>query len=90
MSLVGDVRPISKSSPSRCWKIRYNSRSDTVTIMPGLRWAPIAAGHRHVQHSGTPQATAPLRTTMGSMLFCRKPVSCCNGSSGSASPVRDG
>jgi hypothetical protein len=31
------VRPISRTSPSTCWKIRYSSRSDTAAIMPG-RW----------------------------------------------------
>jgi hypothetical protein len=51
---VEDVRPISRTSPSTFWKIRYSSRSDTVTIMPGMRCPPITAGQRHVPHSGTP------------------------------------
>ena len=33
--LVEDVRLSSKSSPSRCWKIRYSRCSDTAEIMPG-------------------------------------------------------
>jgi len=37
MSLVEDVRPINRSSPSMCWKIRYNSRNDTAQIVPGRR-----------------------------------------------------
>jgi hypothetical protein len=54
-SLVEDVRPISRTSPSMCWKIRYSSRSDTAEIMPGY-WRPsITAGQRPGQHSGTPQ-----------------------------------
>jgi hypothetical protein len=32
-----DLRPRSRSSPSRCWQIRYSRRSDTAKIMPG-RW----------------------------------------------------
>ena len=54
--LGADVRPSSRSSPSMCWKIRYNSRNDTAEIMPGRCRSSIAAGQRHVQHSGTPQA----------------------------------
>jgi hypothetical protein len=55
MSLVEDARPISKSSPSVCWKIRYSSRGDTAEIMPGNWRSSITAGQRHVQRSGTPQ-----------------------------------
>jgi hypothetical protein len=36
-SLVADVRPSSTSRPSTCWKIKYNSRSDTAEILPS-RW----------------------------------------------------
>jgi len=54
MSLVLDVRAISRSSPSMCWKIRCNSRNDTAKIMPGRRGSSITAGQRHVHHSGTP------------------------------------
>jgi hypothetical protein len=56
MSFVLDVRPISRSSPSRCWKIKYKSRNDTAEIMPGRCRSSITAGRRHVQRSGTPQA----------------------------------
>jgi hypothetical protein len=52
MSLVLDVRAISRSSPSMCWKIRYKSRNDTAKIMPGRRGSSITAGQRHVHHSG--------------------------------------
>ena len=29
MSLVEDVRPISRTKPSTCWKTKYSERSDT-------------------------------------------------------------
>jgi hypothetical protein len=34
--LVEDVRPISGTSPSTWWKMKYSNRSDTATIMAGL------------------------------------------------------
>ena len=52
--MVEDVRPISRSSPSTCWKIRYNSRNDTAEIMPGHWRSSITAGQRHVQHFWNP------------------------------------
>jgi hypothetical protein len=58
MSLVLEARPISRSSPSRCWKIRYDSRIDTAEIMPSRCRSSITAGQRQVQHSGTPQGSA--------------------------------
>jgi hypothetical protein len=57
-----DVRPSSMSSPSTCWKIRYNSRSDT------RRSCPAAGDHRSllvsgsVQHYGTPQVLDVIAT----------------------------
>jgi hypothetical protein len=60
MCLVEDVRPNSKSSPSRCWKIRYSRRNDTAEIMPGRWRSSINAGQRQVQGSGTPQVKVPL------------------------------
>ena len=44
MSLVEDVRPSSRTSPSTCWKIKYSSRSDTAEIMPGRPRPSITAG----------------------------------------------
>jgi hypothetical protein len=46
MSLAEDVRPISRTSPSMCWKIRNSSRRVTVTIMPGHWKTPIIAGRQ--------------------------------------------
>ena len=34
--MAEDVRPISRISPSTCWKIRYDSRSDTLAIVPAV------------------------------------------------------
>ena len=59
MYFVEDARLISKSRPSVCWKIRYNSRSDTAEIMPRNWRSSITAGQRHVQRSGTPQGGCP-------------------------------
>ena len=59
MYFVEDARLISKNSPSVCWKIRYNSRSDTAEIMPRNWRSSITAGQRHVQRSGTPQGGCP-------------------------------
>jgi hypothetical protein len=60
-SLVADVRPSSRSSPSTCWKIRCNILNDTAEIMHGRCRSPITAGQRHVQHCGTPQGQFPCR-----------------------------
>ena len=65
MSLVLDVRAISRSSPSMCWKIRCNSRNDTAKIMPGRRGSSITAGQRHVHHSGTPYRCRAARRGRG-------------------------
>jgi hypothetical protein len=54
--LVEDVRPISRISPSTCWKSRYNTRSDTSAIMPGCLTSLITAGQGPCPTSGTPQA----------------------------------
>ena len=55
MPLVVDVRPISRTKPSIWRKIRYRSRRDTAAIIPERLRAPITAGQRQVQGSGTPQ-----------------------------------
>jgi hypothetical protein len=56
--LVEDVRPVSMSSPSTCWKTRYSSRSDMAAIMPN-RWRPsITAGQQRAPRSGTPHDPA--------------------------------
>ena len=49
-SLVEDVRPSSRTSPSTCWKIRYNSRSDTAAIIPTSEnpRSPLVSGVCHV------------------------------------------
>ena len=60
--MVLEAPPMSRSSPSRCWKIRYNSRIDTAEIMPNRCRSSITAGQRQVQHSGTPQAVASTAT----------------------------
>jgi len=46
-SLVDVVRPSSKTSLRTCWKIRYNSRSDTAAIMPDRR-SPLVSSVCHV------------------------------------------
>jgi hypothetical protein len=51
------VRLSGRSSPSTCWKIKYKRRNDTAEIMPGRCDSSITAGQRHVQYSGTLQAT---------------------------------
>ena len=47
MSLVLGVRPSSRTSPSMCWKIRYNIRNDTAEIMPDRR-SPLVSSVCHV------------------------------------------
>ena len=42
--VAGDVRPISNSSPSTCWTMRYSNRSVTTTIMPDHHRPSITAG----------------------------------------------
>jgi hypothetical protein len=54
-SLVVDVRPRSKSSPSRCRKIRYSRRSDTAEIMP------VAGDHQSLLVSGRCNVLEPHR-----------------------------
>jgi len=49
------ARPVSRASPSTCWKIRYNSRSVTAAIMPDRWRAPINAGQQRVPCFRTPQ-----------------------------------
>ena len=64
-SLVEDLRPSSRTSPSTCWKIRYSSRSDTAAIMPVRRRRPITAGQGRAPSSGTPHADrCPLRVVV--------------------------
>jgi hypothetical protein len=58
-SLMADVRPSSTSSPSTCWNIKYNSRSNMAEIMPSRGRSSIVAGQRQVQNCGTPQGQCP-------------------------------
>jgi transposase InsO family protein len=51
--LDGGRRPSSRTNPSTWWKIKYNSRSDTATIMPEHRRPAITAAQRLVRRSGT-------------------------------------
>ena len=51
-SSVEDVRPISRTSPSTCQKIRYSDRSDTAAIMPNRRLPLVSAP---APSSGIPQ-----------------------------------
>jgi hypothetical protein len=55
MFLVEDGRPSSKTSLSTCRKNRYNSRSDTTTIMPDRRRPPVIAAQQRARSSGTLQ-----------------------------------
>jgi hypothetical protein len=71
-SLMADVRPSSTSSPSTCWKIKYNSRSDTAEIMPSRWRSSIVAGQRQVQHCGTPQAATPQNCE--TRVLTRRPI----------------
>ena len=50
MSLVEDGRDIRRTSPSACWKSRYNSRSDTAADHAR---PPKAADHRRSAASAT-------------------------------------
>src|SRR3954463_2384972 len=59
---VEDVRPICRTSPSTCRKIRYSSRSDTPAIMPNS-WAN--ADHRK------PAGYATFWNPAGDVIICR-------------------
>ena len=64
MSLTEDVRPMSRSSPSRWWKIGYSRRSDTA----GSSWG--AGGHQSLLFSGVCSFLEPhrvRRVSSGSM-----------------------
>ena len=65
---MADVRPSGTSSSSTCWKIEYNSRSDTAEIMPSRWRSSIVAGQRQVQHYGTRQAYIARRTAEGKTI----------------------
>jgi hypothetical protein len=52
---MADVRPISRTSPSTCQKIKYSNRGDTSEIMPSRWRSSIVAGQPQVQRYGTPQ-----------------------------------
>ena len=67
-SLVDVVRPSSKTSLRTCWKIRYNSRSDTAAIMPD-RWSPLVSSVCHVlEPHSHPRITLHFTPTSGSWL----------------------
>ncbi len=90
MSLVEDVRPINRRSPSRWWKIRYRRRSDTAEIMQGT------GGHQSLLVSGMCSILEPHRVSAAGKAAgprpCAEfraptmPLESCPGDRGSAGP----
>jgi hypothetical protein len=68
---VDVVRLSSKTSLRTCWKIRYDSRSDTAAIMPDRR-SPLLSSVCHVlePHRSTPSNIAACGRLTGQRPTC--------------------
>jgi hypothetical protein len=68
--LAEDVRPISRMSPSTCWKIRYKRRSDTSAIMHGALTSLVTAGQGTRRRHLEPHRLPCTRYSVSAVLFC--------------------
>jgi hypothetical protein len=66
------ARETDSGQPGHRARARPN-RIHTAEIMPGLWCAPITAGQRHVQHSGTPHAASDIERMATSRCTSPRP-----------------